>query len=71
MINTYYVPIYNWGDDPTTIYGSGHGCTMYTTLNDLYGFEGEDVVGYFEVVGTIPTKREFEEKHGIISSGAV
>lgn len=63
FVSTYYVPIYEWGEAPTTTLGMVSGCMMYQDLRDLYGFENKDgqVVGYFEVSGCMPTKEEFEE----------
>lgn len=59
---TYYVPIYKWGADPYKDHDMAHGVAMYGSLQDLYGFESQygEVVGYFEVSGTIPTQSEFE-----------
>jgi len=71
MKTTFYVPIYNWGELPTTTLGASYGCQMYSSLQDLYGFERDRIVGYYEVTGILPTQEEFEKEHGIVSSGAV
>jgi hypothetical protein len=68
MKHTYYVPIYKWGDEKTTVNGTEHGITMYQNLQDLYGFEyhygnkEQTVVGYYEVSGELPTQEEFERQ---------
>lgn len=58
---TYYVPIYEWANDPDGVHGGAHGCTIYYDLNELYGIE-QDAVGHFEVIGTLPTENEFKTK---------
>lgn len=70
MKETVYIPIYEWGEDPDSANGTTSGCTVHVDLNDLYA-HNPDAVGYIEMVGYCPTQREFEEKHGIVRSGAV
>lgn len=56
---TYYVPIYQWGDDPYGVSGIAYGRTVYNDLNELYGME-QDVVGHMELNGVLPTENEFK-----------
>lgn len=70
MKNTYYVPIYNWGDHPDTVNGVASGTQMYNDLQMLFCYE-EDAVGYYEVEGMVPTENEYKEKHSIPTCGAV
>lgn len=60
MIQTKYVPIYEWGDNPDSVHGNISATNFYCSLSDLYGSE-PDAAGHYEVVGKMPTKNEFKQ----------
>jgi hypothetical protein len=47
-----FVPIYEYGDPENGGAGTVFGCTVYSNLQDLFGFE-PDAIDYFEVEGTV------------------
>lgn len=67
----FYVPIFEWnGVDGEADHGTSFGTTLYTSLDDLYMFNGEDAIGHFEVEGDVPSENQFRRKHNL-HSGAV
>jgi hypothetical protein len=58
MKSVFFIPIYEWGEESNTTHGSSFGTTIYSELQDLYGFE-PDAIAHFEVSGELPTEGEF------------
>ena len=65
-MSIYYVAIYKWGPDRTTVTGICYGNKLYISLDELYTFEWDyekheqPVVGHAEVTVCLPTQEEFE-----------
>jgi hypothetical protein len=66
MNNIYYVAVYEWGDNEDSIDGTTTGVVLHLTIDDLYAFDPE-AIGYYEVMGDLPTENEFKRKHGLKS----
>jgi hypothetical protein len=47
-----YVPIYEYGDPEQGGAGTAFGSSVYSNLQDLFGFERE-AIDYFEVEGVV------------------